>query len=67
MLSTVAEIQEAILGLHEAEFRRLHTWIGDLDWERWDRRLEADTEAGALDFLVDEAHARQEHRPPKDP
>lgn len=66
MLSTVAEIQQAMLVLPEADYVRLRQWISDLDWERWDRRLEADSEAGTLDFLADEARDGQEHRPFKD-
>ncbi len=54
-MPTVAEIQQAILVLPEADCVRLRQWISDLDWERWDRRLEADSEPGTLDFLVDEA------------
>lgn len=65
MPPTVAKIQEAMLVLPEADYVRLRQWISDLDWERWDRRLEADSEAGTLDFLVDEARDDQEHRPLK--
>ena len=63
MLSTVAEIQEAILVLPEADYVQLRKWISDLDWERWDSRLESDSEAGTLDFLVDEALDPGELRP----
>ena len=59
----MADIQQAILSLPEVDFRRLHSWIGDLDWERWDSRLEADSEAGTLDFLVEEALDPGELRP----
>lgn len=52
---TVADIQRAILDLSEADYRQLREWLSDLDWERWDSRIEADSEAGTLDFLVEEA------------
>ena len=61
-MSTVAEIQRAILDLPEADYRQLCQWISDLDWERWDGRIEADSEAGALDFLVKEARDPAEQR-----
>ena len=61
-LPTVAEIQEAILVLPEADYVQLRKWISDLDWERWDSRLEADSEAGTLDFLVEEARDPSDRR-----
>ncbi len=61
-MSTIAEIQRAILVLPEADYLRLRTWISDLDWERWDGRLEAESKAGALDFLIGEALDPGEHR-----
>ena len=51
----ITEIQEAIRVLPETEFVRLRQWINELDWERWDREIEADAEAGRLDFLAAEA------------
>lgn len=61
-MSTIAEIQQAILVLPEADYVQLRKWISDLDWERWDSRLEADSEAGALDFLVEEARDPSDRR-----
>jgi hypothetical protein len=29
--------------------------LSEKDWERWDKEIEADSEAGKLDFLVREA------------
>ena len=62
LLSTIAEIQQAILVLPEADYLRLRKWISDLDWKRWDGRLEADSEGGTLDFLIEEALDPSEHR-----
>ena len=52
---SITEIQEAIRVLPETEYVRLRQWISDLDWERWDGQIEADAEAGRLDFLIAEA------------
>ncbi len=52
---SITEIQEAIRVLPETEYARLRQWISDLDWERWDGQVEADAEAGRLDFLIAEA------------
>ena len=54
-MSGIAEIQQAILVLPEAEYARLREWINELDWERWDRQIEADAHEGRLDFLIAEA------------
>ena len=62
-MSTFAEIQRAILDLPEADYRQLREWFSDVDWERWDARIKADSEAGALDFLVEEARDPAEYRP----
>ncbi|MDE2934948.1 MAG: hypothetical protein OXS47_13910 [Chloroflexota bacterium] len=61
-MSTIAEIQQAILVLPEADYVQLRKWISELDWERWDSRLQADAEAGTLDFLVEEARDPSDHR-----
>ena len=57
---SITEIQQAILVLPEAEYARLREWISELDWERWDQQLEADADAGRLDFLVEEAREAAE-------
>lgn len=54
-MSRLAEIQQAILALPEAEQAQLREWFSELDWERWDRQIEADADEGALDFLVADA------------
>ncbi|MCY3863669.1 MAG: hypothetical protein OXG67_17155 [bacterium] len=53
--STVSDIQQAILGLPEDEYAQLREWFSDLDWERWDKQIEADADEGALDFLIADA------------
>lgn len=59
-ISRVAEIQQAILVLPESEYAQLRKWLSDLDWERWDRQIEADADEGALDFLVEDAREAKE-------
>ena len=60
---SITEIQEAILDLPETEYARLRQWLSDLDWDRWDKQIEADSEAGKLDFLVTEASEATDLRP----
>jgi hypothetical protein len=54
-MSAIAEIQLAIMALPESEYLELRKWFAGLDWEQWDREIEADSQAGRLDFLVAEA------------
>ncbi len=54
-MSRITEIQRAILSLPEADYLQLRHWFNELDWEKWDRQIEADSESGKLDFLIDEA------------
>lgn len=56
-MTSVQEIQEAIRVLPSDDFARLRSWISELDWDRWDQQIEADAEAGKLDFLADQAAA----------
>ena len=56
-MTSVTEIQDAIRVLGSDDFARLRRWMSDLDWDRWDQQVEADSKAGSLDFLVDEAVA----------
>ena len=56
-MTSVSEIQQAILTLDESDYRDLIQWINELDWERWDAQIEADSESGKLNFLEAEAFA----------
>ena len=60
-MSGITEIQQAILVLPETEYVQLREWISELDWGRWDRQTEADSEAGRLEFLIAEARKAKEH------
>ncbi len=51
-MSTVTEIQQAILALPESDYVRLRQWFSELDWKKWDKQIEADSQDGKLDFLV---------------
>ena len=57
----IEKIQQAILALPEAEYKQLRQWFSELDWEKWDREIEADSDAGKLDFLIAEANEEKEN------
>ena len=51
-MSSIVEIQQAILVLPRSEYVQLRKWLNDLEW---DRQIKADSEEGRLDFLIAEA------------
>ena len=60
-MTSVPEIQQAILTLDEDDYRHLVQWINELDWERWDAQIEADSKSGKLGFLKAEALAAKRY------
>ncbi|MBI3683975.1 MAG: hypothetical protein HY235_26675 [Acidobacteria bacterium] len=48
------EIEEAIDRLPPEEFRRFAQWFHQLEQQRWDARMDADSASGRLDFLFKE-------------
>lgn len=54
-MNTVERIQQEIESLPPEEYAQLRKWFADRDWKNWDTRLESDSEAGKLDFLIEEA------------
>lgn len=56
-MSTLEQIEAAILTLPSEEFVRLRQWFFELDYQRWDEQLEQDIADGKLDALASEAIA----------
>ena len=54
-MTKVQELEIAIDSLPDEQFGELRRWILERDWEKWDRQIEADSDAGRLDFLLREA------------
>ena len=54
-MSTVQEIEAAILRLSPEDRTVLCRRLAELDAAQWDQQLEADAAAGRLDWLADEA------------
>ncbi len=54
-MTRVEELELAVEALPQDEYRQFRSWFLDRDWEKWDRQLEADVQAGKLDFLIQEA------------
>lgn len=56
-MTKLEKIEESVAALTDAELKRFAAWFADYQWERWDRQLEQDIEAGKLDKLADQALA----------
>ena len=54
-MSSIENIQQAILNLSKSDYIQLRRWLSELDWEEWDQQIEADSDDGKLDFLIAEA------------
>ena len=54
-MKTLSQIQQAVLALCEADYTKFRNWFTELDWEKWDKEIESDSESGKLDFLIAEA------------
>ncbi|PSN20720.1 hypothetical protein C7271_00560 [filamentous cyanobacterium CCP5] len=59
-MSSLQQIEAAILNLAENEFEQLREWLLEIDFERWDRQIEQDAAEGKLDALANEAIAEFE-------
>ena len=60
-MSKVNKIKAAIEALPEEEYVKLRQWFSEKDWEKWDRKIESDSESRKLDFLIKEAHDEKEN------
>ena len=56
-MGRVEQIEAAIDGLPPEEYRRIVQWFRVREQRRWDEQLDADSSAGKLDFLFDEAES----------
>ena len=54
-MNTVQELKTAIKSLPEEDYSRLRKWFIERDWKLWDSQLRKDSDAGKLDFLIEEA------------
>ena len=65
-MSTVGEIEDAIKRLPSSQLGELRQWFEEYLADQWDARIEADAQAGKLDFLLEqaaEAHRSGKVRP----
>lgn len=56
-MTRVEKLEREITTLSGTELSEFRRWFAEFDASAWDRQLEADVNAGALDGLADEALA----------
>jgi hypothetical protein len=54
-MSKIDELKAEIERLPSQEFAEIFRWLSEKEWDRWDKEIEGDSDAGSLDFLVREA------------
>jgi hypothetical protein len=55
MMTTVKEIEEAVLSLSPEALTEFRAWFTEFDANVWDQQIEADALSGRLDALASEA------------
>ena len=53
-------LEQHIAELDDASFSKLRDWFMEFDQARWDKKLEADSHSGKLDFLINAGLAEHE-------
>jgi hypothetical protein len=56
-MTTVQAIEAAVQQLAPEERAQFRAWFESFDAADWDQQFEQDIQAGALDWLAEEAHA----------
>jgi hypothetical protein len=59
-MNTIEAIEQQIENLDESAFVKFREWFLEFDQSRWDKQIEADSNAGKLDFLIDAALAEHQ-------
>jgi hypothetical protein len=57
---SVEVLEEQIAELDNDSFAKLRDWFIEFEQSRWDKQIEADSNSGKLDFLVNAAMAEHE-------
>lgn len=59
-MTEVEFLEQHIAELDDASFSKFRDWFIEFDQTRWDKQLEADSNAGKLDFLINSALAEHQ-------
>jgi hypothetical protein len=56
-MSDIGKLEDQVKKLSPKELAEFRAWFADFDAQVWDRQIEADSAAGKLDHLIQEAVA----------
>ncbi len=56
----VETLEQHIAELDDDSFSKLREWFLEFDQSRWDKKIEADSNSGKLDFLINAALAEHQ-------
>ena len=59
-MTRLEKIEKEVASLRPDEYRQFRSWFVERDWAEWDSQLEADSDAGKLDFLLAEAREQKQ-------
>lgn len=51
----IALLEQQVSTLDDDSFSKFRAWFHEFEQSRWDKKIEADSNAGKLDFLIDAA------------
>ena len=58
-MSKVSLLKSEIESLPPRQYKQIRKWFSEKEWADWDKEIEADADAGKLDFLVREAQNKK--------
>lgn len=53
-------LEQQVTELDDVAFAKFRAWFMEFDQARWDKQIEADSNAGKLDFLINAALAEHQ-------
>jgi len=65
-MSKIEQLKAEIDSLTTEEFTEIFRWMSEKDWEKWNKKIETDSQSGRLEFLVREAREGKAKGVPKD-
>ena len=59
-MTRLEKIEKEVASLRDDEYRQFRSWFVERDWAEWGSQIEADSDAGKLDFLLAEAREQKQ-------
>lgn len=59
-------IEQEIIELDDISFSKFRDWFVEYDQTRWDKKIEADSNVGKLDFLINAALTKHQAETTRD-